>query len=460
MKRAARFLLLAAAWVVWGTDRPSVSSPSPPDLIATNLAAEQMGVFCDLPARARPDGAWMPAEHETTSGANIQGQDGATTAGGSSPREMPAGDTPPVRYVLDPYPTFNGVAVDPKNDRVFFSDTNRKGLLSYPRTAGEPPDAVPQPLTHLVGPTTGIGYVAGVAVDPVRREVYTVNNDIEDRLVVFPYDAQGNVKPKRVLYVPHQAWGVSINHERDEIALSVQAPNLVVVYRREASGLEPPLRMIKGHKTGLADPHGIFFDARHNEIVVANHGNWRGEALITAYTAWDDPTGRKVPTGAERVDEVASGRFRPGSITVYPGTAQGDVAPIREIMGPLTQINWPMGIVVDPDRDEIVVASNGNDAVLVFPRTASGNVAPIRVLRGPRTGIRGPMGVAVDPVNDELWVANFNDHTALVFPRTASGNVAPKRILRNAPPGTPTSGFGNPYSVAYDTKRDEILVPN
>ena len=40
------------------------------------------------------------------------------------------------------------------------------------------------------------------------------------------------------------------------------------------------------------------------------------------------------------------------------------------------------------------------------------------------------------------------------------GNVRPRRIIRNAPAGRETSGFGNPYAVAYDTKRQEILVPN
>ena len=70
------------------------------------------------------------------------------------------------------------------------------------------------------------------------------------------------------------------------------------------------------------------------------------------------------------------------------------------------------------------------------------------------------MGVAIDPGNNELWVSNFIDHTALVFDRKASGNVAPKRIIRNAPAGAPTGGFGNPYAVAYDSKRDQLLVPN
>jgi len=70
------------------------------------------------------------------------------------------------------------------------------------------------------------------------------------------------------------------------------------------------------------------------------------------------------------------------------------------------------------------------------------------------------MGVAIDAVNNELWVSNFIDHTALVFNRTASGNVAPKRVIRTAPAGTPSPGFGNPQTVAYDSRREQILVPN
>jgi DNA-binding beta-propeller fold protein YncE len=119
-----------------------------------------------------------------------------------------------------------------------------------------------------------------------------------------------------------------------------------------------------------------------------------------------------------------------------------------------------MGVDVDAIHGEIAVANNGDNSVLIFGRTADGNVAPVRVIRGARTGIVSPMGVAIDPKNNELWVANYGDHTALVFAREAAGDVAPKRIIRNAPAGTPTGGFGNPYAVAYDSKRDQLLVPN
>ena len=43
---------------------------------------------------------------------------------------------------------------------------------------------------------------------------------------------------------------------------------------------------------------------------------------------------------------------------------------------------------------------------------------------------------------------------------SAYGNVPPSRIIRNAPAGAPLVGFTNPMALGYDTKRNEILVPN
>ena len=373
-------------------------------------------------------------------------------------RDSTTGDLPPVRMVVDPYPSFNGVVVDSVNDLVMMSDTNRKSLLLYKRTAGSATSTEPAlPIQQIMGPETGIGFVAGVAMDPAHRELFTVNNDVEDRMVVFDYDARGNLKPKRLLYVPHQSWGVALNKKRDEIALSVQTPNMFVVFRRDAQKFDAPIRSVRGPKTEMADPHGIYFDETHNEVFVANHGNFRPGELITSYTAYDARESRQERTG-NAFSETARGRFVPSSVTVYDGDAKGDVAPLRTISGPLSQIDWPMGVAVDEVNNEIFVANNGDNSVLVFARSATGNVQPKRVIRGAATGIKGPMGVSI--AKDEIWVANFGDHTALVFPRQAAGNVAPRRILRNAPAGRETSGFGNPYAVAYDTKRKEILVPN
>ena len=349
------------------------------------------------------------------------------------------------------------MALDTQNNQVWMSDSNRMRLLAYDRRPGAKLDEIAQPLRQIRGPATGMMFIAGVAVDAGRREVYVVDNDIGDRMQVFPYDAEGNARPKRILHVPHQAWGISLNLKRNEIAITVQSSNMVVIYQREASGAEAPLRVLRGANTGLADPHGVYFDAVNNELVVSNHGNWtprrlRGRASrIGSGFDTDSPATQT---------SLAAGRFELPSIRTYPGEAQGDAEPARTIQGPLTQLNWPMGIDVDTAHNEIAVANNGDNSVLVFRRGDRGNVAPLRVLRGARTGIVGPVGIAVDAANDELWVANYSDHSAVVFSRTANGNVAPKRILRNAPAGSPTLGFTNPGAVAYDSKRDQILVPN
>jgi DNA-binding beta-propeller fold protein YncE len=265
------------------------------------------------------------------------------------------------------------------------------------------------------------------------------------------------VAPKRLLYVPHQSWGIAFAPRRDVIALSVQTPNMFVVFKRDAKKFDAPVRSVRGPKTQMADPHGIYFDETHNEVVVANHGNFRPGELITSYTAYDARESRQERSGG-KLDENARGKFLPSSVTIFDGDAKGDVAPLRVIQGPLSQIDWPMGVAVDEENNEIIVANNGDNSILVFNRTANGDVPPKRVIRGALTGVKGPMGVAL--AKDEIYVANFADHTALVFPRLAAGNVRPRRIIRNAPAGRETSGFGNPYSVAYDTKRQEILVPN
>ncbi len=371
----------------------------------------------------------------------------ARTAGRPvSPRPL-GGDIAPDTTVWDPYPTFNGVAIDTENNRVVFSDLNRHTVLTYDRlansTSGEPVD----PVSHVMGPATEMGFVAGVAVDPEKRELYVAENDAWG-VRVFSYDDQGNVAPRRLLATPHQAWGLSLSRPRKELAVSVEELNAVVVYRQGAEKLEPPLRTLRGDKTKLADPHGVSLDATHNELAVANHGSW------TTYTpnSNHDELEAEIP--------VSSGRFEKPSIRIYAADAQGDAAPIRSIQGERTGLDWPMQIEIDAAHDEIAVANFGHDEIAIFRRQDHGDVAPIRTIRGTHTGLVGPVGVAVDTKNDEIWVANYGDHTALVFPRGASGDVAPKRVIRNAPQGAATCGFTDASSTAYDSKRKEVLVAN
>src|SRR6266849_455872 len=57
----------------------------------------------------------------------LSAQEGGPAAAG--------GDIIPLRQVSDPYPVFNGIAIDTENNEVAMTDVNRKSLVSYPRLA-------------------------------------------------------------------------------------------------------------------------------------------------------------------------------------------------------------------------------------------------------------------------------------------------------------------------------------
>ena len=70
------------------------------------------------------------------------------------------------------------------------------------------------------------------------------------------------------------------------------------------------------------------------------------------------------------------------------------------------------------------------------------------------------MGMVVDNLHDELIVANMGNYRATVYSRTAQGDIPPLRTIRSGPDGRPALMIGNPGAIAYDTKREQILVPN
>jgi len=283
-------------------------------------------------------------------------------------------------------------------------------------------------------------------MNPKKREVIVTNND-GGGVEVFSYDANGDVRPVRSMVVPHQSWGLSLDTDSNELAVTSQQYQGISIYGAEDSGAVRPKRTIRGMNTELTDPHGVFLYGAKDEVFTANHGNW---TEMRSY-AGDQPA---------FLGDYVPGRTEAPSIRIYKASANGNVPPIRTIRGTQTQLAWPMGITVDKQRNELLVANYGNSSILIFPITASGDVAPARVIGGPRTGIVGPIAVGVDTKTNEIWVANYGDHTAVVFDRTAAGDVAPKRIIRNAPKGTPTTGFTNAASAAYDPIRNQILVPN
>ena len=344
---------------------------------------------------------------------------------------------PPVRNILDTDPIYSAVTVDTRLDEVYLQDPNTWSIRVFGRLDNTAADAPRTEARRVIGgPKTDVQFNSCVYVDPKNGEIYSVENDIGDSIVVFKNNANGDAEPIRKLNVTHRAYAMAVDEETDEFYLSVQYPPQVAVYRKQASGNEKPLRLIQGESTRLSDAHGIAIDAKNKLLFVNNWGN------ISDY---------RIP---------GSGRFEAPSITVYRLDADGDTPPARVIQGQKTQINWPGAMAVDPDRGELYVANDMGQSLIVFRETDEGDVQPVRMVKGSNTGLSYPTGIFVDTKNKELWATNLGNSSATVYPLTASGNARPIRTIRSAPKGKVSLRFGKTQAVAYDSKREQILVPN
>ncbi|PWU05116.1 MAG: hypothetical protein C5B51_15355 [Terriglobia bacterium] len=344
---------------------------------------------------------------------------------------------PPVRILRDTAPIYSSVAVDDKRNEVFLQDNNLWSIRVFSRLDNAKPGTPPTEARRvIVGNKTEVQFNSCVYIDPINGDVYSVENDIGDVIVTFSHDATGNAEPVRKLKVTHRAYAMAMDEENQEFFVSVQHPPQVAVYRRGASGDEKPKRLLIGDKTQLSDSHGMAIDTKRKLLFVDNWGNSADDGV------------------------PGSGRFGPPTITVYRLNANGDEAPLRIIQGPKTGLDWPGAMSVDMDTGDLYVANDMGQDLIVFHSSDHGDVAPARTIKGRSTGLSYPVGVFVDSKNKEVWATNIGNSTATVYPLMANGDVAPLRVIRSAAEGKQSLRFGKTQALAYDSNREEILVPN
>ena len=349
-------------------------------------------------------------------------------------------ERPPLRFIKDPNPSFSSVAVDSEANMLVVSDENLFRVMQYDRRDNTPPQArLTEPKRVIAGTNTKFEMACGVYIDPKTKDIYVLNGDTQNWMPVFSTDAQGNAAPSRALNIPGHPFQMAADEDAQLLYMTIQSDNMISVYRKQASGGEKPLRTIRGNDTGLADPHGLALDLKNRLIFVSNFGN----ADI------------RLGQGQGRY-----GRFDPPSITVYPMDGTGNVKPVRVIQGQKTLMNWPAHMAFDQNRQELFVANDADNSILVFRGSDQGDAAPARIIKGPKTGIKNPPGIALDARLGELYVANMGTPSINVFPVTTNGDVAPLRTIRGGPAGAVGLMIGNPGAVGYDSKREQILVPN
>jgi hypothetical protein len=274
-----------------------------------------------------------------------------------------------------------------------------------------------------------IGFLISILVrpaPPATAEIQVTNGGAAYRLTVFGNGANGNIAPTRVVEggatlftLPSQIFADVLHNE---LYVVNHFDNSITVFPLNANGDQPPLRRLVGAATLIDEPSGVAVDLVHDELVVSN---------------FDD--------GED------------GSVTVYPRTATGNIAPLRRIAGAATGLKWAVQAAVDPVSNEIFIGCQGNGAVpagvRVFSRTANGNVAPIRTLAGAATKIDTPYGIHFDPSSQEILVTD-REGAISTFARTANGNVAPLRRIAGA-----ASGLLETLGVAL-LGASEIVVAN
>lgn len=147
-------------------------------------------------------------------------------------------------------------------------------------------------------------------------------------------------------------------------------------------------------------------------------------------------------------------------LTVYTNatTANGNLAPARNVTGAATQLTFPRGLAYSAANDTLFVANAGIPAILVFPEASTanfnGNLAPTRTFTSAGT-LTSPQGIDLD-ANGNLYVANLATNTVLVYANAAAlnGNVAPTRQITGNP------AFTGLINVFVDDANDRLYAVN
>lgn len=186
----------------------------------------------------------------------------------------------------------------------------------------------------------------------------------------------------------------------DEIVLPVALSGAVLVFKGSARGNEAPVRVIQGPHTQLIRPQTVGIDPYNGEILAG------------------DPSAR--------------------AVLVFDRLAEGDAKPIRVIGGPKTGFREIVGVAADGKRNLIVVATRsvgGESGIFIFNRTDEGDVAPIRKIMGPLTGALGRFRqLQVDAERGKIYLAVQSFRAQMPTPQKAADlytNEASLKALRN-----------------------------
>ena len=225
-----------------------------------------------------------------------------------------------------------------------------------------------------------------IRYDAVHDE-FLVNNPFAYAILVFRGDANGEQPPVRVIQGPKTKIGGSSRLEVDPVNNEILLPEgrAVLVFDRMANGDVAPKRELRDAGSG----GGIAVDPVHNLLLLGSGGNNKN----------------------------------PGRMRMFNRTASGDDKPLREIFGPKSgivralqmQVHPPTGFIAVTQPGESGTFEPGGTFVGFWHISDNGDVPPRFKLSGPKSTLIKPRGVAIIPEHKEVVVADMSLNSVLVY---------------------------------------------
>jgi sugar lactone lactonase YvrE len=223
----------------------------------------------------------------------------------------------------------------------------------------------------------------GIALDSIGNiyvttdfgTLYAPHSPRLDGVIVYPAGGSGNVKPGSMISGAdtglRDPYGIAVDSSGIIYVANFQGgasgTGSVTTYRAGSDGTAKPISTIAGPDTGLYDPSGVAVDCRGN-IYVANY---------------------------------EGGLSRLGSVTIYKRGSDGDAKPSATIVGGATGLRQPYGLALDADRNIYVANYMGgpshSGSITVYRGEVDGDVAPTTTITGPTTGLAYPWAIGTRP---------------------------------------------------------------
>lgn len=246
------------------------------------------------------------------------------------------------------------------------------------------------------------------------------------QIAAFARLANDDTKPLRKLEGQKTLLGrtmhsIAYDEVHDEFSVPQPFAQAILTFRGDANGEEPPIRVIQGPHTQLAEPVRLAVDATNNEIYVP-----QGESIL-----------------------------------VFPWGKNGDVPPKRILQGPDTTLGAE-AIAIDDIHNLLVATGTGDDGLRlrIFDRTAAGNTKPLRLIGGKKSGfsrlggpiaVYAPKGWIIATVRGRGLASE--DSYMGIWSVEDNGDVPPRWRI-----GGPHGVFKMPRGVAIDAKHKSIIA--